>query len=253
VTLLLKLVLAPLLVVGSSLAGRRWGPAVTGLLVGLPVVAGPVLFITYLEHGTAFVARAASASLLGLVSLAVFAVVFALVARARAWPLTLLTGWAACLAVDLGLTFAPVPAWVAFGLAVLTAWAAAKVMPAARTAPGPVALPWWDLPGRAVATAALVVALTAAAGRLGPALTGVLAPFPIGTGVVAVFAQAHGGATAAAETLRGVLRGLAGFAVFCFLVAVLAEPIGGYAFLVAGSAVPVVQVWYSAYSCRSFG
>jgi len=73
VTLLLKLVLAPLLVVGSSLAGRRWGPGVTGLLVALPVVAGPILFITYLEHGAPFVARAASASLLGLVSLAVFA------------------------------------------------------------------------------------------------------------------------------------------------------------------------------------
>ena len=84
-TLLLKLVLAPLLVVGSSLAGRRWGPGLTGLLVAMPVVAGPILLITYLEHGSAFVARAASASLLGLVSLAAFAVVFARVSRARGW------------------------------------------------------------------------------------------------------------------------------------------------------------------------
>jgi hypothetical protein len=36
---------------------------VTGLLVALPVVAGPILFITYLEHGAAFAARAASAAL----------------------------------------------------------------------------------------------------------------------------------------------------------------------------------------------
>jgi hypothetical protein len=61
---LLKLVLAPALVVVSSLAGRRWGPE----LVALPIVAGPILSITYLDHGRRFVSRAASASLLGLVS-----------------------------------------------------------------------------------------------------------------------------------------------------------------------------------------
>ena len=71
-----------------------------------------------LLHGAAFAARAASASLLGLVSLAVFAVVFARVSAVRGLPLTVLTGWAACLAVDLALSFLPVPAWAAFGLAV---------------------------------------------------------------------------------------------------------------------------------------
>jgi hypothetical protein len=104
-----------------------------------------------------------------------------------------------------------------------------------------------------VATAALVPALTAAAGRLGPEITGVLAPFPIGTTVVAGFALAQGGPAAAVETTRGVLRGLGGFAVFCFVVAVLAEPIGGCAFLVAGAAVPVIQVGHTACRGRSFG
>src|SRR4051794_27332984 len=84
--LILKLLLAPALVVGSSLAGRRWGPKVTGTLVALPIVAGPILLITYLEHGTRFVAGAASASLLGLVTLALFATVFALLSRSLSWP-----------------------------------------------------------------------------------------------------------------------------------------------------------------------
>ncbi|MCR6486875.1 hypothetical protein M8542_29005 [Amycolatopsis sp. OK19-0408] len=231
-TLLLKLVLAPVLVVGSSLAGRRWGPGLTGLLVALPLVAGPILLITYLEHGPAFVARAASASLLGLVSLAAFAVVFARVARARAWPGTLLVGWLVCLSLDLALAFAPVPGWLALGFALAAAWVATRLLPA----PGelrPVILPWWDLPARAVVTAGLVLAVTAAAGRLGPDLTGVLAPFPTALSVVAVFALAQGGPPAATATMRGLLRGLGGFAVFCFLVAVLAEPIGGWAFVVA--------------------
>ena len=43
--LALKLLLAPLLVVASSLAGRRWGPRLAGILVVLPIVAGPILLI----------------------------------------------------------------------------------------------------------------------------------------------------------------------------------------------------------------
>lgn len=268
-TLVLKLVLAPLLVVGSSLAGRRWGPGVTGLLVAMPVVAGPILLITYVDHGPGFVARAASASLLGLVSLAAFAVVFAQVSRARGWLGTVVVGWLVCLALDLALSFAPVPVWAALGAALAAAWAGTRLVPAdpvrpfapaeagslgspgrGETAPsslsasGPVNLPWWDLPARALATAGLVLALTATAGRLGPDLTGVLAPFPTGTSVVAAFALAQGGPAAAVTTMRGVLRGLRGFAAFCFLVAVLAEPIGGWTFAIAVTGAVAVQ-WAS--------
>jgi hypothetical protein len=46
--LLVKLSLAPLLVVGSSLAGRRWGPALAGVLGALPLVAGPILLTVQL-------------------------------------------------------------------------------------------------------------------------------------------------------------------------------------------------------------
>lgn len=227
--LILKLVLAPSLVVASSMAGRRWGPGVAGTLVALPIVAGPILFITYLEHGREFVAHAASASLLGLVSLALFAAVFARLARARGWISTLPAGWLACLVTDLALSLTRLPALVGLGLALAATAAAARAMPVGGASDGrpDPRHPWWDLPARAVATGALVLALTTAASHLGPDLTGVLAPFPIGTSVVATFALAQGGSSAAAATLRGVLRGLRGFSAFCFLVAVLARPVGG--------------------------
>jgi hypothetical protein len=64
--LALKLLLAPLLVVGSSLAGRRRRPRVAGTLVVLPIVAGPILLILYLEHRSRFDADAASAATLGI-------------------------------------------------------------------------------------------------------------------------------------------------------------------------------------------
>jgi hypothetical protein len=234
VTLLLKLVLAPTLVVASSLAGRRWGPGLAGALVALPIVAGPILFITYLEHGRRFVSHAASASLLGLVSLALFAVVFALLSRTRGWASTLVIGWSACLVADLALSLVRLPAVAGLCVSAAATGIAMRVMTVKETGDRPRApLPWWDLPARAVATGTLVIALTAAAARLGPGLTGVLAPFPIGTSVVAAFALAQGGSAAAVATAKGVLRGLWGFAVFCFLTSVLAEPMGGPAFVLA--------------------
>jgi hypothetical protein len=48
--LLAKLLLAPACVVAVSLAGRRWGVAVAGLLGGLPVVAGTLLGLAALTR-----------------------------------------------------------------------------------------------------------------------------------------------------------------------------------------------------------
>ncbi|MFJ5534133.1 hypothetical protein [Streptomyces sp. NPDC093261] len=231
--LISKLFLAPALVVASSLAGRRWGPALAGTLVALPIVAGPILFITTLEHGEVFAARAASASLLRLVSLALFAVVFAQLSRRSGtgqWAVTLLLSWLLCLLADLALARLVVPAVLALGVFFAATASGARVLGRTETEVGPSRAvtppPWGDLPARAAATALLVTALTMAAAHLGPGLTGVLAPFPIGTSVVAGFALAQGGAPLAGATLRGVLRGLWGFAAFCFLVSVLVEPLG---------------------------
>ena len=257
-TLLLKLLLAPILVVGSSLAGRQWGAQVAGMLVALPIVAGPILLITCLEQGARFGARAAAASLLGLVSLALFTVVFAWCSRVCGWIGSLGVAWSACLLADAGLSRMAVPPAWGLVLVLATAWAAMKVLPAddpacddAGTAP---AWPWWDLPARAGATAALVLLVTAAASTVGPGLTGVLAPFPIATSVVAVFVLAQHGSVGVVRTLRGVPRGLLGFSVFCFLVAVLVVPAGvATAFGVALAATPAVQLAYRTVLARREG
>jgi hypothetical protein len=117
VLLLVKLTLAPLLVVGSSLAGRRWGHEVSGLLVALPLVAGPILLITTLQHGAHFGAGVATASLLGLVALGLFAVVFARTSQRRGWLVALLVGWLAFLLVALAFSTVAIPAGIGLVLA----------------------------------------------------------------------------------------------------------------------------------------
>ena len=56
---------------------------------------------------------------------------------------------------------------------------------------------------------------------LGPARAGILTPFPVAISVICAFVLAQEGPAAAIILLEGVLRGLTGFAVFCFGVAAL--------------------------------
>jgi len=231
-----KLLLAPPLVIGASLAARRWGPGLAGILVALPLVAGPILLIADAEHGVRFAARAASASLLGLAALAAFVVVVAKLSRSRGWMLALAAGWLVYLAVALALsTVTPAPAIGlalaagAFGLAGLLTHGGAGLT-------GVIDVDWpkWDIPARATATAVLVLLVTGLSAALGPALTGVLAPFPVATSVVAGFTLARHGSNHVVELLRGFLRGALGFAVFCFLLAVLLVPTGAPAAFAIG-------------------
>jgi hypothetical protein len=59
-----------------------------------------------------------------------------------------------------------------------------------------------------------------AAGALGPAVSGVLTPFPVAASVLAAFTLAHNGPAASVTMLRGFVTALPGFTVFFFAVAV---------------------------------
>jgi hypothetical protein len=216
-----KILLAPLCVVAVSLAGRRWGMAAAGVLGGLPVVAGPILLVETLLHGRGFGADAAAGTLLGLAALTAFVVVYGRVA-ARQGPVgSLLCGWTAfLLGVAVLSPFRPPPALSLFVVGAGFALGLRLLPPApAQPAAAPL-LPWWDLPARALAALGLVLTLTALSGALGPHLSGLLAPFPIITSVLAVFTQGHGGFAPITVLLRNFLIGFYGFAAFCFVLAV---------------------------------
>lgn len=240
--LLVKLLLAPALVIASTLAGRHWGPRLAGILIVLPVVAGPILVIIYLEQGPTYLTDAASAATLGVVPLALYAVVFASVARRRNWLVSLLASCGTVLAVDVLLTMVRVPPVAALALAVLALSGADRLLrrrPTTTSVPTPPP-PAWDLPARAVATALLVLLLTGLAEQLGPIWTGVLTPFPIALSVVCAFTAAQSGVEGLTALLRGVVPGLNGFALFCCTVAVATPFLGGPAALISATAVAVV-------------
>jgi hypothetical protein len=217
VTLAIKLLLAPCFVVGASLTARRHGPRVGGLVGALPVVAGPILLVYALTHGRTFAAHAAAGTLLGLVSLTAFVVVYAHLAGRVPWPVGLLAGWLAFALGALLFSALTLPLGVTLALALASFALGLSLLPQAGGEPTPeLAPPVWDLPLRATCALALVLALTAVAGWLGPQLSGLLAPFPIIASVLATFTHTQRGVDETLRLLRGLLTGFAAFALFCF-------------------------------------
>lgn len=253
--LVLKLLLAPALVGGAYLAGRRWGPRAGGLAAALPIVAGPTLLLFALEQGPAFTAAAARSTLLGLWPLTAFCLSHAGLARALALPrrlaapLCLLAGWGAFLGVAAALRPAAVPGWAA-PLAGVAALAAGLALVPDVPPDGQPPLrhhPALELALRMLAAAGLVTGLTALAGRLGATWSGLLTPFPVASSVVVLGTHLAGGPEHLAPMLRGFLGGLHGFVAFLTVLAFGLAPLGlAAAFalgLLASLAIAAVVVW----------
>jgi len=224
--LALKLTLTPVLIATATLAGRRWGGAVSGWIAALPLTSGPVAAFLVADHGARFGAHSATGSISGVAAEAAFCLGYVW-SRRRGWPLALLAataGFAAVAAVVEALPLSsrlpsPLLPVAAGAVAVLTATLA--VLPREAEIAQPVAPPRWDLPLRAIVATALVVLLTEIATRLGARLTGLLAVFPLYVAVLAAFAHRAEGPAAPARLIRGVVVGLFSFVAFFFLLAAL--------------------------------
>lgn len=234
-TLVVKLVLTPLLIGGATLAGRRWGPGVSGWLAGLPLSSGPVSVFLALEQGPAFAARAAGGTLLGLLSMATFCLVYARLARRLRWRPSAGMGLGAFVACTLLLREVALPVLPAFALVSGLLGAIAVAMPTS-LAPIPTGTsPRWDLPLRMAAATGVVLGLTSLAPVLGPALSGLLSPIPVFALVLGAFAHHTQGPGAAARLLRGVVIGSFAFATFFLIVGTLLTRLSiGASYLLAG-------------------
>ncbi|HUZ82589.1 MAG TPA: hypothetical protein VMU73_10120 [Gaiellaceae bacterium] len=250
VILAFKLVLTPTVVVLATLAGRRFGRAVSGWLIGLPLTSGPAMVFFAVQHGRPFAARAATGSLGGAIAEVAFCAGYATAATRRAgWRVSVVAGSASFAAVALILEALPAGSHAAI-VVPLAAVAAACLLVGIALVPRLPALPElstrlpsrWDVPARALVATAFLLALTGLATTFGPRLSGLLAVYPFFTVVLAAFAHAHDGEAEAVQVLRGLLLGLFSFVAFYALLALLLTRVGiSSAFAAALGAALVVQ------------
>lgn len=212
-TLAPKLILTPLIVASTSVAGRRWGPALSGWLVALPLTSGPIALFIALESGADIARQAAGGSLLGASAQVAFAAAYTLVVRHVGWGPSLAVAAVAFFAV--GFAIPPMPPIVTYGL-LIVAVAVFLVTLGRRPSPARSAVtpPTWDIPARVIVATALVVMISSLAPVIGGRFSGILATFPVYAAVLATFAHVTRGSGEASDVLRGLATGLLGFGAF---------------------------------------
>jgi hypothetical protein len=220
---ILKLILAPLIIGSASLAGRKWGPAVSGWIVGLPLTSGPVVFFLALSHDTAFATNATLGVISGGISLVLYTLSYAWLANRFRWQVTLfgsLSVFMICTAILQNFTFPLLPMFLVVCFMI---WLALRLMPndtidEVDTQPSP-----WDIPTRILIGTSFILLLTGIAPFIGSHLTGLLTTIPLYVSILTVFAHRHQGPAAAAHVLRGLLYGLFAFAGFFLALNLLLE------------------------------
>ena len=243
-----RVLITPFFIGTVTLAGRRWGPAVNGLLVGLPLTTGPISFILAHMFGVEFAARSAAGNLAGQISMCVFCLVYSLAAQRGGWlPSSLASLTAYMLSTFLldQISWQLLPAFLAL---LVVIFLTARSIPH-EALPSLGALhPKWDLPARMIVATAFVLLLTASADRLGPQLSGLVSTFPIFGVVFAVFTHSQQGPKAVSNLLRGITLGSTAYAFFFLTVGAGLTRLGiPWTYLLAVSALLLVNlVFYFA-------
>lgn len=207
----LKLLITPLLMLSISLAAKRWGTRIGGLLSGLPVTSASVMLFLSLEQGPGFVEKAVPGALAGVAAIQATYLFYFLVTR----RLSALPGCVAALVFYAAVAFLMSRiGWQAVSIVVALCLVVAIVRATARgsePAPGRyVALPRWIIPMRMLTATLLLLAITAGAQWFGPVVSGFLAPIPVIAWPLAVFAHVHGGRHELAAIVRGNAIGAIG-------------------------------------------
>ena len=224
--LVLKLIMAPVIIGSASLAGRKWGPAVSGWIVGMPLTSGPVIFFLTLSHDAAFAASTVLGIVSGGLSLVSYALTYAWLATRFRWYVALAGGFivfAISTTLLQNLTFPLIPVFLVVCVAIALGL---RLMPRGEAEAGEAPFGKWDIPSRILIGTTFILLITGSAEVLGPRLTGLLTMIPLYVTILAIFAHRHQGPAAAAHVLRGLLYGMFAFAGFFITIGLFLEKAG---------------------------
>ena len=245
--LAIKMAVTAGFVVLATATAERAGALVGALVATLPIAAGPAYVFLALDHDPDFIAAAALVSLAVNAVTAIFALVYAATAQTRGLALSLaaaMTIWTVfafivrsiewTLLTALMLNLAVIPLCAAIGRRLREI-----AMPL-------VTRRWYDIPLRAAMAALLVAVVVGLSARVGAAVTGMLAVFPIVLTSLMLILQPRIGGRATAAVLANTISGLGGFACCLLALHLAAVPLGSPAALTLALAVSIaanLSIW----------
>lgn len=212
----LQLLIVPLAVVTGTLTQRRFGHAVGGLIIGLPLASLPMLLLIALQRGNKFATSMSNADLIG--SLAEVAVIWVYVLAARRFSpiLTLLSALGAFVLSAGALHFLTFPTLIGGVLAVAAFMIVLRFWPAVTHEVIEGGRDRLFL--RVALSGGFGLLVLVLAGPIGPGFTGLAAALPVSSLVMAFVTHQGHGANASSRLLQGVARGSYSYvaAIFTF-------------------------------------
>lgn len=237
--LLVRAIVSASVVVTATVVAEASGPFWSGLIVSLPIGAGPAYAMLALQHPADFIAASALGSFSANAACFVFLTVVALLAPRIHW------GWAlggGLLAWVVSVVLIRQFEWDAMTATLLNAGVLLGCLAVTRSggvergasASGRIRRRWFELPARAALVGLMVGSVVTLSRALGPSLTGMAAVFPIAfTSFTFLILPRVGGAVGAAIMLSA-LRAMPGFGLSLLTLYLTAVPLGtGLALVVA--------------------
>lgn len=238
--LAIKMAVSAAFVIAATVTAERAGAAIGALVATLPISAGPAYVFLALDHEPAFISASALSSFIVNAATIVFASVYVILAQRFSL--------AVCFPLALGV-------WVGFS-AVLNAfeWTALRallfnvaiftlcfiiVQPYREAHMPRLKLRWTDLAFRGLLVACLVASVVTLSFRIGAAVTGILAAFPIVFTSIMLLLHPRIGGHATAAVLANTVFGLAGFSAAVITLHFAAVPLGSALALVLALAVSI--------------
>jgi hypothetical protein len=239
--LALKMVLTATVVVITSLVVERTGPFIGAMIAALPTAAGAAYVILAIEHPPAFIAASAVGSMATGAAVSIFAAVYAVLAQRHGLLVSLgvaLVVWFGVVAVLRQATWTPLGA-LAFNAAVYAVTIRLSWRYRTGGPPKTFLRTRFDIPLRALAAAAVVVAVTTASYSIGSFASGMFALFPIIFSCSIVILHPRVGGKATASMVAHAQIALIGLTLAFLAVHYIAEPLGVWWALVIGLGVAV--------------
>ncbi len=214
-------------VVSASFVAERAGPAIGALVATLPISAGPSYVFLALDHDANFIAQGALASLPINAATIVLGLTYVLLAQRHG----ALASWLASVAVWLVLaSLVRRVHWTLAGGLIANAIAFGICIPAMQrfrhVKMPPITRRWYDVPLRASLVASLVATVVTLSGWVGPAVSGIIALFPIVFSSMMLILHPRIGGPATAAVLANSGWGLLGLGLAIAVLHVAALQFG---------------------------
>ena len=217
-----KLLFAPLFVIGTYFIQRRFGARWGGISMAVPFILGPILLVIYLQHGSEFLYDSIVGTYAGQISLLCFIATYSRMSPRFNWPICIVASTSVFLIGVAILSPLITNLWVGIALWLIVWTISLKRFVAYdRNAKLPTA-PKWDIWLRVASALLLIFTITQFAENLGPRLSGAFATYPVMTSIMTTFNHYRFGPNSSTALMHGLLQYLPATSLLILPLAALA-------------------------------